>query len=119
MAGAMCIGNQLILEEDYNESYVPNEKGEGGLSSQELGEGIQVCRSLPGVFRKKELVSEVGGEGGIHGILEEAELNVTWQCHSPGPQPGRMGSTGTWDCAGGFGQPCFGLRISQCAHSFS
>ncbi|KAM4757199.1 centrosomal protein of 164 kDa isoform 6-T6 [Cyanocitta cristata] len=26
MAGAMCIGNQLILEEDYSESYVPNEK---------------------------------------------------------------------------------------------
>ncbi|NWW05303.1 CE164 protein, partial [Oreocharis arfaki] len=26
MAGAVRIGNQLILEEDYNESYVPKEK---------------------------------------------------------------------------------------------
>ncbi|NWS22544.1 CE164 protein, partial [Pachyramphus minor] len=26
MAGAMRIGNQLILEEDYNESYVPDEQ---------------------------------------------------------------------------------------------
>ncbi|XP_027511189.1 centrosomal protein of 164 kDa isoform X3 [Corapipo altera] len=26
MAGAVCIGNQLILEEDYNDSYVPDEQ---------------------------------------------------------------------------------------------
>ncbi|NXN83945.1 CE164 protein, partial [Bombycilla garrulus] len=26
MAGAMCIGDQLVLEEDYNDSYVPKEQ---------------------------------------------------------------------------------------------
>lgn len=103
MAGGMRIGNQLVLEEDYNESYVPKEQGERGPSSQELGEGIQARRSLPGVFRKQGLVSEVGGEGRIHRILEEAELSVTFWCHCPCPQPGRMGSTGTRGYAGAFG----------------
>lgn len=28
MAGAVLIGDQLILEEDYNDSYVPMEQGE-------------------------------------------------------------------------------------------
>lgn len=41
MAGPLCIGDQLILEEEYNESYIPKEEGEHGPSSQELGEGIQ------------------------------------------------------------------------------
>lgn len=41
MAGPLCIGDQLILEEEYNESYIPKEEGEHGSSSQELGEGIQ------------------------------------------------------------------------------
>lgn len=68
MAGPLCIGDQLILEEEYNESYIPKEEGEHGPSSQELGEGIQACRSLLGVFRKQEFVCEVAGEGRIHGF---------------------------------------------------
>lgn len=41
-----------------------------------------MCRSLLGVFRKQELVSEAGGEGRTHGILAGAELNVTVRCHT-------------------------------------
>lgn len=47
MAGAMVrIGDQLILEEDYDETYIPSEQGSRCSASWELQEGTQACQTI-------------------------------------------------------------------------
>jgi len=69
----VTIGDQLILEEEFDETYVPNERGNRRLSSGSCRKGCK-CASHSQVYRENGNWESVGGEGRINGIAQSAEL---------------------------------------------